>query len=112
MRPDDSRECAVPLGMDYRLTGRYQRNFRIADNTAPLAPMLHNCIINYFAGRSGKSGSGMFDQYDLALLIFGIVALGFAVFATYTGEALTRFGQVVRREKNLFGFGDKLRFST
>jgi hypothetical protein len=46
----------------------------------------------------------MFDQYDYALLLFGIIALGWAVFATKTGEAWTRFGQVIRRDKAPFKF--------
>jgi hypothetical protein len=46
----------------------------------------------------------MFDQYDYAFLLFGIIALGWAVFATYTGEAWTRFGKVVRRDETPFKF--------
>jgi hypothetical protein len=46
----------------------------------------------------------MFDQYDYAFLLFGIIALGWAVFATSTGEAWTRYGVVVSRDKTPFKF--------
>jgi len=48
----------------------------------------------------------MHDQYDLALLIFGIIALGWAVFSTCTGEAWSRSGEV-RRDKPRSSFGDE-----
>lgn len=46
----------------------------------------------------------MFDQYDYALLLFGIITLGWAAFATYTGEAWTRHGRVLYRDKTPFKF--------
>jgi hypothetical protein len=46
----------------------------------------------------------MHDKYDFAILIIGIMGLGWAVIATYNGEAFTRFGYVVRRDKDPFQF--------
>jgi hypothetical protein len=42
----------------------------------------------------------MHDKYDFAISFIGIIFLGLAVIATYTGEAWTRFGLVVRRDKS------------
>jgi hypothetical protein len=46
----------------------------------------------------------MFDKYDYAFLLFGIIVLGWAGFATYFGETWTRYGEVVHRDKTPFKF--------
>jgi hypothetical protein len=46
----------------------------------------------------------MFDKYDYALLLFGIIVLGWAGFATHSGEAWTRSGELVYRDKTPFKF--------
>ena len=53
----------------------------------------------------------MFDQYDFALLIFGIIAVGWAMFATYTGERGPILEESPSGIKHLSSFGDKLQFS-